>query len=262
VYYFLNKEEQIIYIGKSVNMYNRALSHFNSKENKGKKMLNDLYNVDYVKTGSELVALLHEAEEIKKHKPHYNRMRKADLFTHCIDWFIDDKGIINFKLMEYSESESPLLSFNTYSAARERIEQWIEDYTLCLRYCNLTSEDSNCFNHQIKKCNGICNGQEEIIIYNKRAREIIDSLVFANKHFALIDHGRTQTERSLILIENGHYIGYGYIDSFQTISSLDECKGLITKSIFYPDADNLIRGFLKNNRLKKVVFKQIDPLFE
>jgi excinuclease UvrABC nuclease subunit len=36
--------------------------------------LNDLYNVDFIETGSELVALLHEAEEIKKHKPTYNRM--------------------------------------------------------------------------------------------------------------------------------------------------------------------------------------------
>jgi DNA polymerase-3 subunit epsilon len=109
VYYFLNKEQEIIYIGKSVNMYNRAVSHFNSKENKSKKMLNDLYNVDFVETGSELVALLHEAEEIKKHKPKYNRMRKADLFTHTIDWFRDDKGIINFKIVGYEESENPLL---------------------------------------------------------------------------------------------------------------------------------------------------------
>jgi len=45
VYYFLNKQQEIIYIGKSVNMYNRAVSHFNTKENKGKRMLNDLYNV-------------------------------------------------------------------------------------------------------------------------------------------------------------------------------------------------------------------------
>ena len=189
-------------------------------------------------------------------------MRKADLFTHCIDWFIDDNGIINFKLIEYGEAENPLQSFVTYATARERLEQWIDEYTLCLRYCNLTSEDSNCFNHQIKKCNGICNEQEDIITYNKRAQEIIDSLVFANKQFALLDHGRTPTERSLILIENGHYVGYGYIDSFQTISSLDECKGLITKSIFYPDTDDLIRGFLKNNRLKKVVFKKIEPILE
>jgi DNA polymerase-3 subunit epsilon len=255
VYYFLNKEQQIIYIGKSVNMYNRAMSHFNSKESKGKKMLNDLYNVDFVKTGSELVALLHEAEEIKNHKPHYNRMRKADVFTHSIDWFNDDNGIINFKIVEYENTVNTLVSFANYTTARQRIEDWIDEYALCLRYCHLTSDDAICFNHQIKKCNGICAGEEEITIYNKRAKEIIDSIIFKNEHFALIDHGKTPEERSIILVENGHYVGYGYIDRADTFSSLEECRALVNKATFYPDADDLIRGFLKTNRLKTIVFK-------
>ena len=255
VYYFLNKEQQIIYIGKSVNMYNRAMSHFNSKESKGKKMLNDLYNVDFVKTGSELVALLHEAQEIKSHKPHYNRMRKADVFTHSIDWFNDDNGIINFKIVEYNDTVNTLVSFVNYATARERIENWIDEYALCLRYCHLTSDEAICFNHQIKKCNGICAGEEEITIYNKRAKEIMDSIIFKNEHFALIDHGKTPEERSIILVENGHYVGYGYIDRADTFSSLEECRALVNKATFYPDADDLIRGFLKTNRLKTIVFK-------
>ena len=255
VYYFLNKEQQIIYIGKSVNMYNRAMSHFNSKESKGKKMLNDLYNVDFVKTGSELVALLHEAQEIKSHKPHYNRMRKADVFTYCIDWFMDDNGIINFKIVEYENTVNTLVSFANYATARERIENWIDEYALCLRYCHLTSDEAICFNHQIKKCNGICAGEEEITIYNKRAKEIMDSIIFKNEHFALIDHGKTPEERSIILVENGHYVGYGYIDRTDTFSSLEECRALVNKVTFYPDADDLIRGFLKTNRLKTIVFK-------
>ena len=254
VYYFLNKEGEIIYIGKSVNVYNRAMSHFNSKENKSKKMLNDLYNVDFVKTGSELVALLLEAEEIKKHKPKYNRMRKADQFTHCIDWFKDDEGVIHFKLVGYEESKNPLQSFVSYSSARERLENWIDEYNLCLRYCHLTGDDAICFNHQIKKCKGICAGEEEIESYNKRAQQILDNIIFKDDNFVLIDHGRHTDERSLILIENGHYIGCGQIDNSTFFSSLEECKVLINKCKFYPDADDLIKGYLKNNRLKKVVF--------
>ena len=49
VYYFLDQDQNIIYIGKSKNAYSRALGHFNSKEQKGRKMLNELYNVDFVK---------------------------------------------------------------------------------------------------------------------------------------------------------------------------------------------------------------------
>ena len=159
--------------------------------------------------------------------------------------------------MTYGESENPLVSFVNYASARERIEKWIDDYALCLRYCHLTSEVSICFNHQIKKCKGICAEEEDITSYNKRAQELLDGILFKQPHFALLDHGKGNDERSLILIENGHYAGYGYIDKADSFSSIEECKGHIKKSIFYPDADDLIIGFLKNNRLKKIVFTSL-----
>ena len=104
VYYFLDKEGNIIYIGKSLNIYNRAISHFNSHEKKSKNMLNELCNVDFVLTGSEIIALLLESEEIKKHKPKFNRRRKSEDFTHSIDWFEDKKGVISYKIVTYNES--------------------------------------------------------------------------------------------------------------------------------------------------------------
>lgn len=166
VYYFLDKAGKIIYIGKSGNMYQRALSHFNSKERKGKKMLNDLYDANFQLTGNELIALIVESEEIKKHKPIYNRARKADLFTHSINWLKDEKGIINFKITPFEESFSALRSFTSYASARECLERWLDDHALCLRYCGLTEDDAVCFNHHIKKCNGICAGEEEPEEYN------------------------------------------------------------------------------------------------
>lgn len=255
VYYFLNKEGKIIYIGKSTNIYQRAVSHFNTQEKKGKQMLNDLYNVDFVLTGSELVALLLEAEEIKKHKPKYNRMRKADTFTHSICWEKDKDGIINFKITEFDEYEIALVSFNTYSTARERLDNWIDEHTLCLRYCGLTGEDSVCFNHQIKKCNGICAGDEEIELYNKRAQEIIDKYTFASKDFLIIDRGRTNEERSAVLIENYHVKGYGYLDSTMQTANEEELKYSVNQRYFYPDANDLVRGWMKNNKFKLIKFK-------
>ncbi len=260
VYYFLNKEQQIVYIGKSVNMYNRAVSHFNSKERKSKKMLNDLYNVDHVKTGSELIALLMESEEIKKHKPQYNKVRKSEVFTHSIDHFRDKKGIIHFKLVEFNEAENPLISFTGYVSARECLEAWIDEYVLCLQYCHLTSEEAICYDHQLKKCKGICAGEESNEEYNKRANELIESMSYKEQNFVLIDAGRTHEERSVILVENGCYKGYGYIDQYDTFHTLEEFRGVIKKAMYYPDCDLLIRGYLRNNRLKTISFKPAKQL--
>ncbi|GAB4136985.1 MAG: exonuclease domain-containing protein [Bacteroidia bacterium] len=253
VYYFLNKEGDIIYIGKSTNMYNRAISHFNSAERKAKKMLNELYNVDFTDTGSELVALIHEASEIKKHKPEFNRMRKSEYFTHTIDWYRNAQGVVCFEIRNYENSENALLSFNSYSSARERLDAWIEEYTLCLQYCGLTPEGSSCFNHQIRKCNGICCGEEETVDYNTRAEKILTDLVYAHEHFIIMDKGRNNNEYAVVLVEQGKYQGYGYIDVQDTVSSPEELKYRIKKTTYFPDLDNLIRGWLKKNRGVRIV---------
>jgi DNA polymerase-3 subunit epsilon len=253
VYYFLNKEQQIIYIGKSNNMYQRAVSHFNSKEKKGVKMLSELYNVDFVLTGSELIALLLESEEIKKHKPRYNRARKREVFTHCIDWFTDKEGVISFKIVEYDHAENPLLSFGSYMSARERMDQLIDQHQLCLKYCGLTGEESVCFNHQIKACNGICAGEEEADKYNRRAQKILDEFIFINKDFIVLDRGRHPEERSLILVEDGKYKGYGYVDSTHQIACEEELKYVASPRPWYPDCDHLLRSWMKGGGKYKLI---------
>lgn len=255
VYYFLDKEQNIIYIGKSVDMRQRALSHFNTQERKGKNMLNELYNVDFVLTGSEAIALLHESDEIKKHKPKYNRSRMKDTFTHSIDWFTDEKGIINFKIVPFNESENTLQSFAGMASAREKLEQLIEEYALCIGFCGLTSNNSACFNHQIKKCNGICNGEEDVVIYNERAAKILKYYISEEENYAIIDKGRSYDERSVIIVENRKYYGYGYIDGSSIISEPAGFKNFVNKTTYYPDSDVLLRGWLKKNHgLKKIVW--------
>ncbi|NVO01926.1 MAG: GIY-YIG nuclease family protein [Bacteroidetes bacterium] len=255
VYYFLDKTQNIIYIGKSINMYQRAISHFNSHEKKGKKMLNELYNVDFVLTGSEVIALLLESEEIKKHKPKYNRQRVADSFTHCIDWYEDEKGVVSFKIVEAEESENSLQIFNTYSSAREKLEYWIEEFELCINYCGLTAKDAVCFNHQIKKCNGICAGVEEVESYNQRARKILSHYQIEEKNCFLFDRGRSDEENSVVLVENGKYAGYGFIESTSQVSDVSELKSYIKQANYYPDADVLLRNWLKQGKkIKKIAF--------
>ncbi len=252
VYYFLDKEGKIIYIGKSTNIYNRAMSHFNSHERKGKRMLNELYNAEHELTGSELIALLLEAEEIKKHKPHFNRAQKADIFTHSINWFEDKQGIINFKIEPYDETGTYLQAFTSYIAARERLELWADEYSLCLKYCGL-SDDEVCFNYQIKKCRGICAGIESKDEYNKRAGKLVNEYSFGKQNFMVVDKGRRPDEQSLILIEDGHYAGYGYFDSSTQMQNPAELKEVIKHTTYYADHDTIVRSYLKSKSLRKIL---------
>lgn len=255
VYYFKDKDGNIIYIGKSNNMYARAQSHFNNDAKKAKNMLNDMYNVDFEVTGSELVALLLEAEEIKKHKPLYNRAKKNDQFQYSIDCFTDEKGIINFQLMPTSEAQSPIISFNTVSNASERIGNWIEEFELCPKHCGVEKASGPCFNFQIKKCKGVCCDAESREDYNARVNKVLARYHFDFKTFLIIDKGRHPEEKSAILIENGKYYGYGYFDNDLSINSLDDCKNNIKKATYYPDADELLRSFLKRKNYKTLSFK-------
>jgi DNA polymerase-3 subunit epsilon len=70
VYYIHNDDGDIIYIGKSNNIKKRVTQHFTNSNSKSKKIQALVSSVSYEKTGSELVALLKESEEIKSKQTH------------------------------------------------------------------------------------------------------------------------------------------------------------------------------------------------
>jgi DNA polymerase-3 subunit epsilon len=254
VYYFLNNKQEILYIGKSTNMYNRAINHFNPAENKGKKLLNELSNVDFVETGSELIALLLENKEIKAHKPEFNTRQKADVFTHAIDYFINEEEILTFKIVAHEEANQPLLSFTSMAAAREKIEYLLDEFSLCLRYCSLTSEDAVCFNHQIKKCNGICAGEEAVEDYNFRAQKLVNQFTYDNPNFMILGKGRTAEEKSFVLILNQRYAGYGYLIKDQSYSNVEDIRAACIETVYHPDADHIIKSWMSRNKFEVKVF--------
>lgn len=261
VYYYLGKDNDILYIGKSTNMRSRALQHFNSREPKARRWQNELYDVDFVKTGSELIALLLESEEIKKHKPFFNRARKKSSFTHAVDWWMDENKIINFSIVPSGEANSPLQFYTNYTSAREFLNAWIEEHRLCLHMCGIYSghgdKESNagreCFNFQVKQCVGICCGEEDAEAYNKRAGEVLKEFLIASGDFILVDRGRHAEEQALLLIENGNFAGYGYMDAADSAHSPEELKGFITRRPVHPDVNDLVRAWMKRNpRMKKI----------
>lgn len=81
IYQFFNSKGEIIYIGKSVNLYSRVHSYFNQKANLNfakKKMITKICDIKTIIVNNETESLILETTLIKQHSPKYNILMKDD----------------------------------------------------------------------------------------------------------------------------------------------------------------------------------------
>ncbi|MEZ4796468.1 MAG: exonuclease domain-containing protein [Flavobacteriaceae bacterium] len=253
VYYFHRKDGEIIYIGKSKNIKSRVNQHFTSTAPKSKKMQLHVNAVTYEATGSELVALLKESEEIKRNKPIYNRAQRRTIFTHGLFSFTDDNGYLNLKVAKINGKEKPITTFANLQSAKSFMSKTVDEHNLCQKLTGMYQTKSNCFNYTIKKCHGACINEEEPENYNHRTSKIILHHSFENQNMVIIDYGREHDERSAILIENGVYKGFGFYNLNYQINNIDILKSIITPMQHNRDTQHIIQSYLRQNKRLKIL---------
>jgi len=93
IYRFYDEYNRLIYIGKSKNVKKRVEQHLrNTATAKGEIMRQEIARIEYELTGSELIAMLLESEEIKQHKPIFNRQLRRSIFTYGLYDEPNEKG--------------------------------------------------------------------------------------------------------------------------------------------------------------------------
>ncbi|GAA3791857.1 exonuclease domain-containing protein [Corallibacter vietnamensis] len=255
VYYIHNDKGDIIYIGKSNNIKNRISQHFSSTSPKSKKIQLQTASVTYEKTGSELVALLKENQEIKKNKPLFNRALRRTIFTYALYSFVDDNGYINLKIDKADGRKTAITTFSNRQSAKSFMHKAVEDYNLCQKLTGLYPTKTNCFNYTIKQCEGACIQQETTESYNSRVESLIQKNSYSNLNMIIIDKGRDIDERSAILIKNGIFKGLGFFDLNYQITNSDVLESIITPMENNRDSQHIIQAYLrKNKRIKTVIF--------
>ena len=80
VYIYRNREKEIIYIGKAINIKNRVSSYFrkNTDNEKAKKIAQACETIEIIEVGSEFEALILEAKLINLNKPRFNVIWRDD----------------------------------------------------------------------------------------------------------------------------------------------------------------------------------------
>ena len=254
IYYFYNDDKELIYIGKSTNIHSRVMSHLsNNSTKKALEMKDQLTDIDFEITGSELIALLLESDEIKKHKPVYNSLQRRSVFNFGLHHFTDNRGYICLKLERNEADSLPLTSYSSMREGREHLFTLIENHNLCQKLCGLYDTQGACFHHQIRLCKGACIHKESPEEYNKRVLNAVEHYMFQNDTFIIVDKGRNSDERSVVKVKNGKYLGFGYIDYDQLNNRelIDDCINLYNDN---RDVQQIIRGYLRSKSYEKLIF--------
>lgn len=242
VYYFLNDQGEVIYIGKSKNIKSRILSHFQDASNRrNRNMLEQIHDITCEVTGSELVALLKESHEIKQYKPLFNRRQRKGSTDFGVYHYYDRSEYLRFQVKRSQGQNGLVASFPSYREARSYLFSLCEQHGLCQKLCGLYESAGACFYYHVNQCAGACVGEEKADTYNRRARSAIEQLNREYTSFYILERGSGDQEMAVVKIEDNQYRGYGFIEK--------ESSSYVNPEIL----DDVIRPFPDNQDVQRII---------
>ena len=259
IYYFHDEGGNVVYVGKSLNIKKRVAEHFKVKTEKARKLQQAAHDVSYEITGSELVALLMESHEIKRLRPPVNRAQKVRQFPYVIHAFENEEGYLCFEVKKTTLKTRKNLRVVATYPKQENAKSWLrgvqKGFELCLKHCHLETKNGPCFDYHLSQCHGACIGEEDPDTYNERAEEAMAALDenFLQPNFFLLDKGRSTDENAVVLVEDGEYQGYGFVEKEGLTGQLDELRDAVKWQEHNPEVMRILQGFLAKPRGVKMI---------
>lgn len=255
VYYFRDERDNVIYVGKAINIKKRIAGHFTgeAREWNRSNIRNEIHHITYELTGSELIALILESQEIRRLWPKYNLAQKHRVEEWGVFQYEDRLGYLRFSVNIVTRGVRPLVSFSAKGDAWNFMWEKVREFDLCPKLSGLQVAKGLCFSYQTSECKGACMGVEPARKYNKRIKACLDSFLEDGNSLAIIGKGRKNNERSLVLVENGTYLGFGFIDKKETVADFESAKSLINIGKENRIVQNLVNSYLVNPRGAEVI---------
>lgn len=255
VYYFHDAEGKVIYVGKAKDIKSRVNSHFLDSTPAKLRMKQEIHDISYTLTGSELLALVLESAEIKQHFPKYNRAQKYTGNAYVLCKFEGQNGVVHLEVVKKRKyMQGPIASFSNVVKARNFLEQLVREFRLCPKFCGLQTSSNACFDVQLGLCNGVCRNEEAPETYNLRVEEALNSFVLETGSYAVLDRGRHRDERCFLLIENGLYRGYGFFDESAQLDSYSDLRDFLTPQQHNPDIQHILHGAIRAKRASEIIY--------
>lgn len=226
VYYFLNKQGKVIYVGKAKNLKKRVGSHFTGHNVSARRQdfIREIYHISFEVCGSELMALLLECQEIKRLWPAYNSALKETDFKYGLFLYEDQSGYFRLGVGKRLKYIPCIQSFNRLSEAVNTLRQLRDTYALDPARC--------VFNGGIMPGKAQTErkrpSEEPVSSYNQRVQTAVDSLNSRLSSYLVIDQGRKGGEQSCVWVDRGQVRAMGYVAETSDLKHYQQIQESLT----------------------------------
>lgn len=176
VYLFRNKHNQVIYVGKAINLKNRVRSYFfkNTPFNKQKLLVSEIVRIQTIEVESEIEALLLEARLIKKYTPHFNIRLKDDRDYLYVKISSDPfPRVTTARRKDLANTKTFFGPFPNSTLVKKTLKQLRHVFKFCSNPPNPSRRDPRpCFWFHLNQCSGACVGRAAKKAYNRQIKQL------------------------------------------------------------------------------------------
>lgn len=246
IYLFRDETDAILYVGKAKNISSRVRSHFTSSLSFEKDLCLNTASVDFEETGSETIALLLESHYITELKPPYNTQQKDIINPFILVSKIDSKGILRIQPIQKSYTDSENEFYYNRDSVISKLIEIQQKFNLCKRFTGIERTAGRC--SDVVFCKGICINLEDKEVYNARTKKALEYIYSQRPSYLIKLKGRNSFESSFVLVRNGIYQGFGFIDSDSQINSIADIETYIKHLPHNYFTSRIIDQYFKSHR--------------
>jgi len=256
VYIFYGEDRMPLYIGKSINIKDRVMSHFSSDHSSTTEMkiAQQIESIETIPTAGELGALFKEASLIKKMQPLYNRQLRRAQKLVALKFNKDNEyetvDLETIDIITPDEINSIAGIFRSKRQAKDFLSTVAKENNLCEKLLGLENLSGSCFAYHLGKCSGACVQKELPIKYNMRfvsafLKTRIKPWPF-KKPIIIEEQNEINEKAEAHIVDRWCYLG--------TLSEADDISSLENNLIFDLDTYRILERFLRSqknvNRIK------------
>ncbi|WP_448570838.1 excinuclease ABC subunit UvrC [Trichothermofontia sp.] len=199
VYLMRDRDDRILYIGKSKKLRTRVRSYFREGQRHSPRielMVRQIVEIEFIVTDTEAEALALEANLVKQHQPHFNVLLKDDKkYPYlCITWSEDYPRIFITRKRRLAHARDryygPYVDTHTLRSTLHLVKRI---FPLRQRPQPLF-KDRPCLNYDIGRCPGVCQRLISPEAYRKTVHKV--AMVFQGRSSELVDNLTQQMEQA------------------------------------------------------------------